>query len=324
MTGWAMEVATNSEQQTLRGSQLKGAAWRVPLALLKSLRLHQWLKNLLVFVPLALIFSHAGNALVTKFVAAFLLLGLLTSGTYLLNDIFDVEADRRHPRKRLRPIARAELPISVAAIASLVLIVSALAGAAYLNLDFAATLSAYLVSTLSYSLFFKRIPLVDVLVIAGLFTLRIVAGMTLVDAPPSEWLLMFASFFFFSLALMKRAVELDVVDQAGMKSLKGRGYTMEDRNFVTTFGIASGVASLVIFALFVSAMMQKPTDTYSAPGFLWGALPALGYWIMRMWLMTTRGLMDDDPILYAARERASLVLAGVVAAFAIAAQLVHL
>ena len=99
---------------------------------------------------------------------------------------------------------------------------------------------------------------------------------------------------------------------------------MEDRNFVITFGIASGVASLVIFALFVSAMIREPTSTYSTPALLWGILPALSYWIMRMWLMTTRGLMDDDPILYAARERASLILAGVVAAFAIAAQLVHL
>ncbi|HEX2446986.1 MAG TPA: UbiA family prenyltransferase [Methyloceanibacter sp.] len=135
-----MEAATNSEQP-LAGRRSKAAVPRnMPLALLKSLRLHHWLKNLLVFVPLALILSHAGSALVTNFVAAFLLLGLLTSGTYLLNDIFDVEADRRHPRKRLRPIASGELPLSIAASASLVLIVSALAGAVYLNLDFAATL----------------------------------------------------------------------------------------------------------------------------------------------------------------------------------------
>lgn len=297
---------------------------RVIPALLKSLRLHQWLKNLLVFVPLALILTRAGPSLVLSFLAAFLLLGLLTSGTYLLNDIMDVEADRQHPRKRLRPIASGDLPLPVAAIVSLVLIASALGGAVLLNPVFALTLLSYLILTLAYSLFLKRLSLVDVLVIASLFTLRIVAGMTLVGLPPSEWLLMFAIFFFLSLALMKRAVELDVVDQIGVKALRGRGYATEDRSFVVTFGVASGVASLVILALFVSAMIAGPSDSYATPQFLWGIMPALSYWIMRMWLTTTRGLMNDDPILHAARERASLILAGVVGAFAIAAQLVHL
>ena len=297
---------------------------RVVPALLRSLRLHQWLKNLLVFVPLALIVSHADFALVLSFVTGFLLLGLLASGTYLLNDILDVEADRHHPRKSLRPIANGDLPLPLAAIASITLIVSALLGSLFLNLAFAFTLVSYLILTLAYSLFLKRLPLVDVLVIASLFTLRIVAGMTLVGAPPSEWLLMFAVFFFLSLALMKRTVELDVINQIGVKSLHGRGYVTEDRLLVVTFGIASGVASLVIFALFVSAMISDPSASYSTPEFLWGIMPALSYWIMRMWLMTTRGLMHDDPILYAARERASLILAGVVAIFALAAQLIHL
>jgi 4-hydroxybenzoate polyprenyltransferase len=241
----------------------------------------------------------------------------------LFNDIMDVEFDRKHPSKRLRPIANGDLPMSVAAIASLALIASALCAALMLHLAFAFTLFCYLILTLAYSLFLKRLPLVDVLVIASLFTLRIVAGMTLVGAPPSEWLLMFAIFFFFSLALMKRAVELDVVDQIGVKSLRGRGYATEDRILVIAFGTASGVASLVIFAMFVSAMVVDPSDSYATPEFLWGIMPALSYWMMRMWLMTTRGLMSDDPILYALRERASLILAGVVAAFALAAQVVH-
>ena len=301
-----------------------GGADRLAPALLKSLRLHHWLKNLLVFVPLGLIVSRAGLADILSFVTGFLLFGLLTSGTYLVNDILDVEADRQHPRKRMRPIASGDLSLPVAAMVGLALILSALCGAVLLNRTFALTLLSYLTLTFAYSVFLKRLPLVDVLVIGSLFTLRIVAGMTLIGESASEWLLIFAIFFFFSLALMKREVELNVANQTGVKALKGRGYAVEDRIFVVAFGIASGVASLVIFALFVSAMTEHPSASYATPELLWGVLSALSYWIMRMWLLTTRGLMNDDPILYAARERASLILAGVVVAFAFAAQLIQL
>ena len=185
-------------------------------------------------------------------------------------------------------------------------------------------LLAYLALTLSYSLFLKRIPLVDVLAIAILFTLRIVAGMTLIDLPPSEWLLMFSIFFFFSLALMKREVELGVMEQTGAKTLQGRGYTIEDRVLLLCFGASSGVASLVVLALFVSSMVEQRSANYATPQFFWGAMVVLSYWIMRMWLLTVRGQMNDDPILYAARDRASLISAGLIVVFVVAAQLVPL
>jgi len=293
-------------------------------ALLKSMRPHQWLKNLLVLVPLLLIAPRAGISDVLTFLSGFLLFGLLTSGTYLINDILDVEADRKHPRKQQRPIASGDLPLQVAAAAATLLIVVAVTGSALLSATFLLTLLAYLVFTLGYSFILKRIPLVDVLVIASLFTMRIVAGMSLADQPPSEWLLMFSIFFFFSLALMKREVELGVMSQAGAKTLQGRGYGLDDRAFVMSFGIASGVASLVVFALFISSLAQQAASPYASPVFLWGAMAALSYWMMRMWLLTTRGVMDDDPILYAAGERASLILGGLMAAFVLAAQLVRI
>jgi 4-hydroxybenzoate polyprenyltransferase len=293
-------------------------------ALLKSMRLHQWLKNLLVLVPLGLMGPRAAMSDVLTFLVGFLLFGVLTSGTYLINDIMDVEADRRHPRKMRRPIASGALPVRLTVAAALGLIAVGLFGAILLDTPFALTLLAYLVLTLTYSISLKRIPLVDVLVIASLFTLRIVAGMALVNQPPSEWLLMFSIFFFFSLALMKREVELGVMGQAGAKDLQGRGYALEDRGVLMAFGVSSAVASLVVFALFVSSLASQPSSPYASPGWLWGAMAALSYWIMRMWLLTARGLMNDDPILYAAGERASLILAAVIAAFVLAAQFVRI
>ena len=135
---------------------------------------------------------------------------------------------------------------------------------------------------------------------------------------------MFSIFFFFSLALMKREVELGVMGQTGARVLHGRGYAIEDRTLLLCFGVSSGVASLVVFALFVSSMVEQHSATYASPQWLWGAMAVLSYWIMRMWLLTARGLMDDDPILYAARDRASLILAGLIAVFVLAAQLVRL
>ena len=253
----------------------------------------------------------------------FLLFGLLTSGTYLINDILDVEADRRHARKSTRPVASGELPLQVAAFAAFALIGGAMLGATLLGFSFAIVLAGYLALTLVYSFVLKRVALIDVLTIAALFTLRIVAGMALVGQPPSEWLLIFSVFFFFSLALMKREVELGQMSEAGKEIMHGRGYALEDRNLLLSFGVSSGVASLVVFALFISSMVEQSVSPYASPKWLWGALAVLAYWLMRMWLLTTRGVMHDDPILYAARDRTSLFLAGLIAAFVLAAQLIR-
>jgi 4-hydroxybenzoate polyprenyltransferase len=204
------------------------------------------------------------------------------------------------------------------------LIAAALAGAFYLSVPFGLTLNAYHALTLTYSLFLKRFSLIDVLVIATLFTTRIVAGMMLVSLPPSEWLLMFSIFFFFSLALMKREVELGVMERSRATTLPGRGYRLEDRTLLVCFGAASAIASLVVFALFATSLVDHPSANYATPQFLWGAMAMLSYWIMRMWLLTMRGLMNDDPILYAARDPASLVMGGLVVVFVLAAQIARL
>jgi len=293
-------------------------------ALLKAMRLHQWLKNILVLVPLMLMAPRAGTAEILTALAGFLLFGLLTSGTYIINDILDVESDRQHPRKMQRPVASGDLPFPFAAIAATLLIGAAMLCALFLSPLFALVLLVYLAITLSYSFLLKSIPLIDVLTIATLFTLRIVVGMVLLGQPLSHWLLIFSIFFFFSLVLMKREVELGTIDQAGDKTLHGRGYVMDDRTLLLCFGVSSGVASIVVFSLFVSSTIEEPASPYVSPQLLWGAMGALSYWIMRMWLLTARGVMYDDPILFAARDRVSLILASLIAVFFLAAQLVRI
>lgn len=301
-------------------------AQRKPLAssLLRSMRPHQWLKNLLVVVPFALTLGHLRAADIGVAVVAFCCLCLLTSGTYLINDLFDVEADRRHPRKRTRPIAAGDVQIPVAAAASVALISVALGVGFLLNVGFALALVAYLGITLAYSFRLKRVAMVDVLVIAMLFTLRILAGMLLTTDVPSHWLLMFSIFFFLSLAFMKREVEFNVMHRAGHQTLSGRGYGMEDRMYVLSCGLSSGMASIVIFSLFITETLGVGRANYGTPVLLWGVMAILAYWILRMWLLTTRGLMNDDPILFAARDRTSLILGASSAVIIVCAQVLHL
>ncbi len=313
-------------QAQREGLDIIELAKRRPLivSLLGSMRPHQWLKNLLVFVPFALSLGHLKSADVGVALLAFACLCLLTSGTYIVNDLFDVEADRRHPRKRDRPIAAGDIQIPVAAVASVVLVGIALGLALLLSPAFALALLAYLGVTLAYSFRLKRVAMVDVLVIAMLFTLRILAGMLLTTDVPSHWLLMFSIFFFLSLAFMKREVEFNVMHRAGRQTLSGRGYAMEDRMYVLSCGLSSGMASIVIFSLFITETLRLGQANYGTPALLWGVMGIVTYWVLRMWLLTTRGLMNDDPILFAARDRTSLLLGAASAVLIVCAQVLHL
>jgi 4-hydroxybenzoate polyprenyltransferase len=297
-------------------------AWVRPVfpALLRSIRPHQWLKNLLIFVPLFLVVSAATASQIALFLVSFALLSALTSGTYLINDLLDLNADRAHPRKRSRPIASGDLSLPLAGLASLTLVGIGLIGGSLISPSFLACLLSYLVLTLAYSFRLKQIALVDVMVIAVLFTVRILTGMVLLGQRPSPWLLMFSIFFFFSLALMKREVELSPLAGSDEKAA-GRGYNAGDRTFVVSFGISSGVASLVVFSLFISTITERSVSNYASPAVLWGAMAAIGYWLARMWLIAARGEMHDDPIFYAAKDKTSLALGALTIVLAACAQL---
>jgi 4-hydroxybenzoate polyprenyltransferase len=233
----------------------------------------------------------------------FLSFGLVASSNYVLNDILDVENDRTHPRKRLRPFAAGTLQLG-AGLALVPGLLAAGAGVAlFLPSMFGVALTAYWFTTLAYSLRFKRVVILDVMVLAGLYTVRVYAGAFAASVPVSEWLASFALFFFLSLAMLKRASELAKVTEA----VKGRGYRPDDRIPMSAMGVASGYVSVLVLALYVTT--HEVRRLYSHPAWLWMLCLLALYWISRMWLLAWRGEVDDDPVVFAIRDRASWVVA---------------
>jgi 4-hydroxybenzoate polyprenyltransferase len=278
-----------------------------PFILLKQLRLHQWSKNVLVFLPLLLAHRFADLQGWRHVTLAFLAMGFTASATYIVNDLADLPDDRRHATKRNRPLAAGAFPsLTALAIAPLMLAVGfALALAA--STAAAITLAAYLALTLLYSLRLKRVPLLDTAVIGLLFTLRILLGAAAVRTPPSPWLLAFAVMLFFSLAMAKRQSEIEKrLRLTGTATIAGRGYQPGDVVLTLVYGITSGVASLVISMLYITNGVA--TELYGNPEWLW-AVPLLLYlWQMRVWLLAHRGVLDDDPIVFALKDGISLAL----------------
>lgn len=268
---------------------------------LKAIRLSQWLKNLLVFLPLLLAHVADDPMLVGKSVIAFLAFGMCASSVYLLNDLLDLSHDRKHPTKRNRPLAAGTLSLKTAIMLIPLLLACAFGLAAFLPVEFLAVLGVYYIMTLGYSLRLKRIAMLDVLVLAFLYTLRIVAGAAAVTVVPSFWLLAFSTFLFLSLALVKRYTEFAVATPA--EGLRGRGYVAVDKETVAQFGISSGFISALVLALYING--ETVVEMYSRPGLLWALCPLLLYIIGRVWLLARRGMIDDDPVVFAAKDRRS-------------------
>lgn len=285
---------------------------------LKALRVHHWSKNFLIFVPLILGHAWTAPQAISVVLAGLSCLLLLTSATYLLNDIADLNSDRRHWSKRNRAIASGKLPVRWALLTSVIAIGIAFGGALALSSDFALALAGYLVLTLCYSFGLKRIPLLDTLTIGVLFTTRVVMGIVLLGQPYSEWLLTFSMAFFVSLAIAKRHTEIIRAGAAGEHSLASRGYRVEDSELTLVIGVATGVASLLIMMLYIVEDIL-PRNAYDNPKLLWGIPILLTIWIGRIWLLAHRGEMSDDPVSFALRDRASLALGAVVAILFLAA-----
>ncbi len=274
---------------------LAPAAWR-------ALRPHQWAKNLLLFLPLVAAHRLVDPAALASAAIAFVAFCLVASSAYLLNDMTDLQADRAHPRKRARPIASGALSIPAAAALCAVCLAAGALLSTQLPLGFAAALAAYFVITLAYSLALKRMAVVDVVALAGLYTTRVVAGAFAVAVDLSFWLLAFAMFLFFSLALVKRYAEL-VGAHAQSEALPGRGYVAADRAAVLAMGTASAMMSTLVLALYMNGDTVR--TLYSRPEALWLLCPLLVFWTCRLWLLAARGQMDDDPVLFAMRDPAS-------------------
>lgn len=278
--------------------------------LLKAVRLHQWAKNALVFVPLILGGQSANPAAWAAAMLGFLALGLVASATYLLNDLWDLSDDRRHWTKRNRPLASGRMPIPFALALMPLGLLFGLSLAVFAGWPAAAVTAGYLALTLAYSFRLKREPIVDAVTLGGLFTLRLGLGVALAGVKLSPWLLVFAMFLFTSLALAKRHVELGRLARHGRSHAAGRGYRQDDGPVVLGMGLASGFVAVAVMVLYLihEAFGQ---GFYAAPGWLWAFPLMLTLWIGRVWLLTGRGELDDDPVIFALRDRTSLAYGGV-------------
>jgi 4-hydroxybenzoate polyprenyltransferase/phosphoserine phosphatase len=285
-------------------------------AILKAMRPHQWAKNMLIFVPLITSHQLGDPVKALRAVAAFLAYSLVASAVYILNDLLDLPNDRRHKTKCKRPFAAGKVSIPAGVVIFGALIALGATLSALLPTDFSLLLAIYLVLTTAYSTFLKRRLLVDVLALSSLYTLRILAGGAAEGVVVSSWLLAFAVFFFLSLAFAKRYTELDS-SRGELGKLAGRGYQVSDLEMIRSIGPTSGYLSVVVLCLYLNSPEMR--ILYSHPGRLWLLCPVLLYWISRLWFLASRKELDEDPILFAVRDRHSYVAGAIMFAVLILA-----
>jgi len=267
---------------------------------IKAIRVYQWIKNLLLFVPLVTSHSLSDFKLLSLSFFAFCAFSAVASAGYLLNDLMDINSDRTHPRKKFRPVASGKIPVLNAVIMAIVLLTGGLLFAAKLNLFFFIILLTYFLVSFSYSVFLKRIVLYDVFILALLYSIRVFAGAIVIDVVLSFWLIAFSTFIFLSLAFVKRYSELiQTGDETGLKT-RGRGYEAADHNLLQVMGVASGFLAVVVFSLYINS--PEVTVLYARPKILWAISFLFLFWISRIWLFTARGKMTDDPIVFALKD----------------------
>jgi 4-hydroxybenzoate polyprenyltransferase/phosphoserine phosphatase len=295
-------------------------------AWLKAIRIHQWAKNALLFVPLITAHQILDPAAFLALVVAFLCFGLCASSTYIVNDLFDLESDRHHARKRNRPFAAGVISAKAGIIGAGLLLATGLGLALLLPLAFQLTLGAYIVSTLLYSFRLKQVASLDVLILAGLYTLRVIAGAFAASITLSFWLLAFSMFIFLCLALVKRVAELIELQKRGANNpsieIRGREYSTQDIPILQTMGAASGYLAVLVLALYINS--PEVLELYRSPPILWLVAPLLLLWVTRLWIVTTRGYMDEDPIFFAIKDPETWITAVITGLILAAATLVRL
>ncbi len=286
--------------------------------ILKAIRMHQWAKNVLLFLPLLLSHKLSWHTLIPA-IAAFFCFSFIASANYLLNDLLDIESDRRHLKKRFRPFAAGDLPVFTGLAIAALLVAGCCAFLPSLPLNFSLWLLLYVVTTSAYSWVFKRVPLVDVLLLAGLYTLRMQAGGAATGTLISPWLSSFAVFLFLSLAMVKRFSELANLRERGIVNSHGRGYLVSDLEQIRSFGTTSATAAVLVFMLYIA---RPDVDVlYRHSGRLWLIVPLMLFWLYRVWLLASRGELDEDPVIFAIRDGISLAIAACIAVLAVFATL---
>ena len=277
-----------------------------PKTWMKVFRVHQWVKNLLIFVPIL-----AAHQILTgpdghNLLVAFLSFSLCASSVYITNDLLDLESDRAHPRKHNRPFASGQMPIWKGVVLAPLLSIASLVMASYVGGNFLLWLLLYFALTCAYSWGLKRLVLIDCLTLAILYTLRIVAGAAAVSMSLSFWLLAFSIFIFLSLAFIKRYAELQDGVGKGAQKAHGRGYYIADASLVQQLGVTSGYAATMVLALYLNS--ENIVKLYRTPEIIWAAVPLILLWISWMWLNAHRGLMQDDPIVFAIKDKVSILI----------------
>ncbi len=298
LTGWLKFKKIPVERSFVdRSSRLAAAA--------KAVRVHQWSKNLLVLLPLLLAHSLR-RASILAAAAAFFCFCLTASATYILNDLLDLETDRKHLTKRRRAFAAGNLSVPAGLAISLSFLAVSAVTASLLPMTFLWYLLLYLGTTLAYSLALKRVVLVDVIVLSGLYTIRMLAGAAATSTYVSPWLAGFSVFLFLSLAMVKRFSELQNLHARGMTPANGRGYLVSDIEQLRAFGTSSAYASILIFALYING--HDVAVLYHHPARMWLITPLLILWLSRIWLLASRGVLDEDPVVFALTDRMSLLM----------------
>jgi 4-hydroxybenzoate polyprenyltransferase len=258
-------------------------------------------------VPIALAHRVQEIDSIVAAALAFVAFSLTASSVYVLNDLLDIPADRHHHKKKNRPFASGVLSVRTGLLMAPALVVGAVVPTLFLPPTFAIVLAAYFATTFAYSLVLKRIAVVDVLTLAGLYTVRIAAGAEATGVPVTSWLQGFSLFLFLSLAFIKRYTELKALSEQGKEGTVGRGYVTSDLTQVASLGAAAAYVAVLVLALYVSS--SDITRLYTRPNVLWGMIPLFLYWTSRMWFLAGRGQMDDDPVVFAVRDPASYVTA---------------
>lgn len=284
---------------------------------IKLLRVHQWLKNLLVFLPLVAAHQFEARSFLAA-VGAFFIFCLAASAIYIINDIVDLDADRKHPSKKLRPLAAGTVPTRAALLLVPALLLVSVTSAIALGYQFGLVLCAYVLLTTAYTFFLKKKMMIDVVALAALYTVRVIAGAAAINVVPSEWLLAFSMSIFTCLALLKRYIELAARADADLPDPSNRNYRKSDLGIVAALAAASGFNAVTVFALYISSNTVR--QLYAQPHLLWLICPILIYWIGRVLFMAHRRLMNDDPIIFAMKDWNSLLAAGLAGAIMIAAK----
>jgi 4-hydroxybenzoate polyprenyltransferase len=285
------------------------------------LRVHQWAKNVLLLVPLIGAHRWTDPAKLFQAAIAFVAFCLCASSVYLLNDLMDLESDRRHHRKQHRPMAAGRISLVWGLVGAPLLLLAGAGAAWTLGPGFAATMAAYYALTLLYSLRLKQVAILDVVTLASLYAIRVIAGGMATALVVTDWLLVFSMFLFVSLAFAKRFTELQWARGERQDNLSGRGYRTSDADLISSMGVGSGYLSVLVLAFYVTS--HEVTQLYHRPAALWLACPVLLYWISRVWLLAHRRSLHDDPVIFALKDGQSWIICLIILAIAAVAGPIH-